>query len=148
MRKIWNGINEIINVKSKVFNSPSTIKSKGKTISDPKEIATSFNTYFTNIAEDIIKKRKYNGRISHKKYLTEPLDKSLVLYDFDVSDVAIAISTLNPRKGSYPNPVNIRRLKTFFYSRSTTKHGRKQTKKDVEFESLCTHFRRSEIYRP
>ena len=29
MHKIWNGINEIINVKTKVFNSPSTIKSNG-----------------------------------------------------------------------------------------------------------------------
>ena len=103
MHRIWNGINEIINVKSKVFNSPSTIKSNGKTISDPKEIAACFNTYFTNIAEDIIKKRKYNGRISHKKYLSEPLDKSIVLPDIHAMDVAIAMSTLNPQKGLYPN---------------------------------------------
>ena len=37
------------------------------------------------------------------KYLTEPLDKTFVLYDFDMLDVSIAMSTLNPRKGSYPN---------------------------------------------
>ena len=80
MHKIWNGINELVNVKSKVLSSPCTIKSNGKTISDPKEIATSFNTYFTNIAEEIIRKRKYNGRINHMKYLTEPLDKTFVLY--------------------------------------------------------------------
>ena len=103
MHKIWKGINEIVNVKSKVFNSPSTIKSNGKTISNPKEIATHYNTYFTNIAEDIIKKRKYNGRVNHKKYLNEPANNSFVLYDFDPKDVAIVISTLNPRKGSGPN---------------------------------------------
>ena len=66
MQKIWKGINEIINVKSMVVSSPSTIKVNGKTISDSKEIATSFNTYFTNIAEDIIRKRKYNGRKGKK----------------------------------------------------------------------------------
>ena len=103
MHKIWNGINELINVKSKVLSSPSTIKANGKTISDPKEMATSFNTYFTNIAEEILRKRKYNGRINHMKYLTEPLDKTFVLYDFDAADVSIAMLTLNPRKGSYPN---------------------------------------------
>ena len=103
MHKIWNGINELVNIKSKVLSSPSTIKSNGKTISDPKEIATSFNTYFPNIAEEILRKRKYNGRINHMKYLTEPLDKTFVLYDFDAADVSIAMLTLNPRKGSYPN---------------------------------------------
>ena len=103
IHKIWKEINEIVNVKSKVFNSPSTIKSNGKVVSDSQEMATSFNTYFTNIAEDIIRKRKYNGRINHEKYLTEPLDKSFVLYDFDATDVSVAISTLNQRKGSFPN---------------------------------------------
>jgi hypothetical protein len=34
MHNIWKGINEIVNIKTKVFNSPSTIKSNGKTISD------------------------------------------------------------------------------------------------------------------
>ena len=30
MHSIWKGINEIVNIKTKVFNSPSTIKSNGK----------------------------------------------------------------------------------------------------------------------
>ena len=113
MHNIWKGINEIVNIKTKVLNSPSTIKSNGKTISDPKEIATSFNNYFTNIAEDIIKKRKYNGRINHKKYLTQPVDKSFVLYDIVPKDVAIIISTLNPCKGSGPNGLPTKLLMMF-----------------------------------
>ena len=102
MRKIWKGINEIVNVKTKVLNSPSIIKSNGKTIVDPKEISTCFNTYFANIAEDIISKRKYAGKINHKQYLTDPLDKSFFIYDFDAEDVSIVISP-NIRKGSGPN---------------------------------------------
>ena len=61
MMKIWSGINEIVNIKIKSYSSPNTINSNGKTISNPREIAAFFNTYFTNIAEDIIKKRKYVG---------------------------------------------------------------------------------------
>ena len=53
------------------------------------------------IAEESIRKRKYNGGINHKKYLTEPLHTNFVLYDFDIQDVSIAISSLNPRKESY-----------------------------------------------
>ena len=103
MCKIWKGIKEIINIKSKAHNSPSTIKLKNKSISKPKEIATSFNKYFTNVAEDIIRERKYSGKVNHKAYLTHPLDKSFVLYDFDVKEVISTISCLNHQKGSGPN---------------------------------------------
>ena len=78
MQKIWKGIKEIINVKSKVHNSPSTIKFDEKIISDPKQIATSFNTYFTGVAEEILAKRKYNGKTSHKNYLTIHLTNVLL----------------------------------------------------------------------
>ena len=103
MQKIWQGINEIINVKSKLHSVPSTIKSNDTTVSNARGIATCFNNYFTNIADDIIKDRKYSGKISYKKYLNNPFENSFALYDFDSKKISLMISTLNPRKGSGPN---------------------------------------------
>ena len=49
LKNIWLGIKEIINVKSKNYDIY---------IIDPLKICNSFNDYFSNIADDILKKRK------------------------------------------------------------------------------------------
>ena len=59
--KIWKGIKEIVNIKSKHFNQPTCLVENDKTITNPNEIANSINQYFTSIADDILKKRKYEG---------------------------------------------------------------------------------------
>ena len=61
LQKIWKGIKEVINIKSKNFSHPTCIIQNKKTINSPKEIANTFNTYYTSIAETLLKKRKYEG---------------------------------------------------------------------------------------
>ena len=46
--KIWKGIKEIINIKSKNYSHPTCIAEKDKTITDPKDIANSFNKYYAS----------------------------------------------------------------------------------------------------
>ena len=45
LQMIWKGIKEIINIKTKNYNFPTCITDNKKTITDPKEIANSFNSY-------------------------------------------------------------------------------------------------------
>ena len=61
LRKVWIGIKEIINVKSKSFDQPTTIQAGNTVVTDPKDVANEFNSYFTSIADDILGKRKYEG---------------------------------------------------------------------------------------
>ena len=109
LKKIWSGIKEVINIKNKTLSKPTCIKNNKQTISNPKEVANAFNDYFSNIADDILKNRKYNGNTSHRKYLTNPLDKTFVAYECDKTEVESIITTLKPHKGTGPNslPTNI-----------------------------------------
>ena len=60
LQKIWKGIKEIINVKSKNFDYPTCIQVDDINITEPTLISNSFNDYFTSIADKILAKRKYN----------------------------------------------------------------------------------------
>ena len=50
LSKIWKGIKEIVNIKSKNVDQPTCLIENNKTITNPNEIANSFNQYFTSIA--------------------------------------------------------------------------------------------------
>ena len=55
LKKVWQGIKEIINIKHKSQNSPSCIKIGDKYTTDPTTISNQFNNYFSNIAGKILK---------------------------------------------------------------------------------------------
>ena len=69
LKKIWKGIKDIVNVKSKNFEQPSCIQDGDKTATNPKDISNAFNKYFTSIADNILNARKFVGNSSHKDYL-------------------------------------------------------------------------------
>ena len=75
LSKTWQGIKEIINIKSKSSDYPTCTIVDGVTITDPTEIANNFNRFYTSIADDILEKRKYTGSKSFKDYL-----KTLLTY--------------------------------------------------------------------
>ena len=79
---MWKGIKDIINVKSKNFAQPTCVIHCDKNVSDPNEIANSFNKYFTSIADDILKKIKYEGHKSFHEYLLNSMNKSILIYNY------------------------------------------------------------------
>ena len=105
LQKVWKGIKDIINIKSKNYSQPTCIIVNNKTITDPKEIANSFNVYYTSIASDILKKRKYEGNKSHTDYLHNPLPETFVIFECDQKEIEDIINTLNPRKATGPNSI-------------------------------------------
>ena len=50
IKKVWQGIKEIVNIKSKNLNNPTCIEINNRIITDPQMICNSFNDYFVNIA--------------------------------------------------------------------------------------------------
>ena len=93
-KKIWNGIKEIINLKQKSSSLPTSLIDNGKFLSNQKDVANHFNSYFSDIAGNILKKRKYKGKHSFQDYLKHALPNSHVFFDCDQLEVGCLISML------------------------------------------------------
>ena len=111
LQKMWKGINELINIKSKNFDSPSCIQVNKATITDPIEISNYFNEYFTSIADEILNKRKYTGTKSHKDYLLTPLLENFNFEECEAREIELVIQSLNENKSSGPHSIPTRILK-------------------------------------
>ena len=72
LRKIWQGIKSIVNIKTKNYESPTCLIKENKSITDPTDISNEFNNYFSNVADVILDKRRYNGKKSYAEFLTDP----------------------------------------------------------------------------
>ena len=109
MRIIWKGIKEIINIKSKSNDYPTCLSEDGKCVTNPQEISTKFNKYFTNIAEDILKQRNYEGIKAYSDYLSDPIPNSLSFEPTDNEEVLKIISQfkINKALGPMSIPSNI-----------------------------------------
>ena len=106
LRKIWQGIKEIINIKSKNNDHPTCI-TDNETITDPTQISNKFNNYFSGIADAILEERKYHGNKHHSDFLTDPLPFSII-DDFlptDEKEICEFISQFKINKGTGPNSI-------------------------------------------
>ena len=97
VKKIWDGIKQIINVKSKRMDQPSCLIDGNSTLTDPTEIANTFNNYFSSIADNLLNERAYNGNVSFRDYLTNPLPNSFVIYPCDEHEVKALIKQLEKK---------------------------------------------------
>ena len=52
-KKIWEGINELTNLRNKNNSTNISIKIGDRIVSDPKTVANEFNEYFNNIADKV-----------------------------------------------------------------------------------------------
>ena len=103
-RNTWKGIKTIINVNSSMKSDPTSLIINKKLSSDPMEIATKFNTYFSNIASTL------QGKIHHKnqdfnKYLTNQNKYSFFIKPTDKYEVINLINNLSYKKINGPHSV-------------------------------------------
>ena len=81
----------------------------GKTITNPYDIANTFNNYFVSIAQTTRKKTEY----SHKHfsdYLSSENNITIFLEPTDKEEIASIISSLNSNNASGPNSIPYRIL--------------------------------------
>ena len=87
LRKIWEGIKELVNIKPKNRDPINCIVFKGKNLTDPKEISNAFNKYFSTIADKLLSEKKYYGDKHHTDYLSNPLLNSFVFISCDKIEI-------------------------------------------------------------
>ena len=109
-RKLWSGINGIINVKPKLNTMPTCIekqinKNKSVSITQPKEIANTFNNYFTSIADKILKNRKYPGNKHFANYLKNENNYTFMMKPTDCLEIESLIILSNTSKSIGPNSI-------------------------------------------
>ena len=105
LQKIWKGIKEIINIKSKNYDHPICIQDGDHILTDPIAISNSFNDYFTSIADKILNKRKYNGTKSYRDFLSNRLLEDFIFKNCDENEIKSIISSLDTSKSSGPNSI-------------------------------------------
>ena len=74
-------------------------------ITDPIAISNSFNDYFTSIADNILKKRKYEGSKSYRDFLANRLTEDFVFKECDENEIRSIISSFDVTKSSGPNSI-------------------------------------------
>ena len=72
---------------------------------DPVKICNSFNDYFVNIADDILKTRKYDGNKHYTEYLNNPNHNAFAYDPCTANEVCILINELSISKASGPNGI-------------------------------------------
>ena len=91
-KKLWEGVNQIIASKSKPNSTINCLEIKDENnnntnITNPKQISNFANKYYTNIAGDILKKRKYNGNKHFKQFLKNPNTIKFLIHQTDPQEI-------------------------------------------------------------
>ena len=111
IKNTWKGIKSLINLKTATSRVPTALSlDNGDTITNPYDIANTFNNYFASIAETTKKSFKY----SHKRfsdYLSNESSTTIFLQPTDKEEITNIISSLNSNnKASGPNSIPYRIL--------------------------------------
>ena len=100
----------LISLKTVASSVPTVLSiDNGDTITNPHDIANTFNNYFASVAETTKRSIKY----SHKHfsdYLSNESSSTLFLQSTGQEEIAKIISSLNSNKASGPNRVPYRIL--------------------------------------
>ena len=113
IKKVWQGIKGIINIKTKDQNSPNCIEVDKKLIT---ENNNEYNYYFSSVADNILKKNKTPSLTTFDNYLEKRHNTSFVYEPCTPNEVFLIIAELNSSKGSGPNgiPTEILKMINFF----------------------------------
>ena len=104
LRQTWKGIRNIIEMKKNTDSSPTSIIKDGKSVTDPSEIASLFNSYFSSIGETL-QGKIHTSHIHFSKYLKNPNMHSLFLSPTNNVEVMNLISSFKNGKASGPNSI-------------------------------------------
>ena len=110
IKKTWEGINNIINIRNTNKSVPTCIKIGESHLTDPKEIAKTFNDYFSSIATNIEKKLIKTNKL-YTDYLNQPNQNSIFLSPVMAEEIKTLILSLKINKAEGPNSIPTKILK-------------------------------------
>ena len=110
IKNTWKGIKSLTSLKTVASSVPTVLSLVNRdAITNPYDIANTFNNYFASIAETTKKSIKY----SHKHFsddLSNESSSTIFLQPADNDEIANIISSLNSNKASGPNSIPYRIL--------------------------------------
>ena len=94
-KNTWKRIKSLISLKTVAFGVPTALSSldNGDTITNPYDIANTFNNYFASIAETTKKSIKYTHK-HFSDYLSNESDSTIFLQPTDKEEIANILSQL------------------------------------------------------
>ena len=104
LRQTWKGIKSIIQNKNNAESLPTCIFDKGSSVTDPSQIANTFNSYFSSIGETL-QSKIHSSHISFTRYLKNPNIHSFFVSPTDSTEVSNLISGLKNGKAFGPNSI-------------------------------------------
>ena len=122
-KKLWSGINQIINKTNNKTNNPVCIEidieGNITAIIDPKQIANTFNDHYTSVAERILKKCKYPGKKTVYAYLKNPNPNTFMIKPTSPAEIEDIITSIDTTKSVGPNSIPNQLLQAIKKSIST-----------------------------
>ena len=94
MKKTWEGIGKLVNVKKTTDFSISQLNVKGKIIDDPVSIANNFNNFFANVRPDTEKSVPKVPHITPSFYLKNRVQFDFIIAHISEQDILDIISSL------------------------------------------------------
>ena len=110
IKKTWEGIRKIVNVKKQSTFSISQLNINGKIIDDPQAIANSFNNFFVNVGPETDRSIPTVPNISPSKFLKNRNQFNLIIAHISENEILDIIKAL-PEKSSGPASIPLRLLK-------------------------------------
>ena len=108
IKNTWKGIKSLISLKTVAASIPTVLSlDNGDTVTNPYDIANTFNNYFASIAETTKKSIKYTHK-HFSDYLSNESDSTIFLQPTDKEEIANIISSLNSSKAFGPNTIPCR----------------------------------------
>ena len=108
IKKTWKGIKSVININTSNRNQPSSLMVNSKLVTEPKQVAETFNEYFTTIAEKLQNKIKHAPR-NFSSFLQNLNPHSFFIMPANVTQILNTINDLHSNKalGPYSTPTDI-----------------------------------------
>ena len=110
IKKTWEGIRKLVNVKKPTNFSISQLSINGKTIDDPIAIANGFNNFFVNVGPETEKTIPKVPNMSPNKFLKNRNQFNLIIAHISEQEILDIITAL-PNKGTGPASIPLRLLK-------------------------------------
>lgn len=99
-KKTWGTIKSIINKGKTSSNFPSYFLINNNKISDPKEIAEGFNSFFTGIGPKLSNEIKAKGNHTYQTYLHKIINSKFTFSTVNIEDVTKTIKNLKSKSSS------------------------------------------------
>ena len=113
IKNTWKGIKSVITLKSTRKSQPSSLLSNGNLITDPKQVANTFNDYFSSIGTSLQKNIHHYGK-NFTHYLGNANEHTFFIRPTSQEEVCNQIINLNSNKAEGPSsiPTNVLNLFT------------------------------------